>query len=187
MVLADWQLERMTAIQPFEKGEKRPNTISYGVSSYGYDIRVDEDVYVFSADPDSGVIDPKKFDPLVLKKLHVWQDTTGRYVILPPHSFALCRSVETIRVPRSCLVTVMGKSTYARCGLILNVTPLEPEWVGTITLELSNTTPYPVKVYVNEGIGQLIFHRGQEECRTSYADKVGKYQNQVAVTLPKVD
>ncbi|MCE2924862.1 MAG: dCTP deaminase [Phycisphaeraceae bacterium] len=188
-ILCDTQIQELIDIRPFEKAQKRPGRISYGVSSYGYDIRVGTRFKIFTPTPRTGgvsIVDPKAFDD----DLFVEVDTTanGRdHVIIPPNSFALCETVEYIAVPRDVLVVCVGKSTYARCGLVLNVTPLEPEWKGKVTLEISNTTPLPAKVYANEGIGQLLFFRADMVCAVSYADKAGKYQDQTGLTLPKVD
>lgn len=188
-ILCDSQIRDLIQIEPFSPAQKRLGKISYGVSSYGYDIRVGTKFKIFTPTPRSGgvsIVDPKAFSD----DLFVEIDTalTGSdHVIIPPNSFALCETVETIAVPRDILVICVGKSTYARCGLVLNVTPLEPEWRGKVTLEISNTTPLPAKVYANEGIGQLIFFKADMVCETSYADKGGKYQDQVGLTLPKVD
>ncbi|MFN7376085.1 MAG: dCTP deaminase [bacterium] len=188
-ILCDTQIQELIDIRPFEKAQKRPGRISYGVSSYGYDIRVGTRFKIFTPTPRTGgvsIVDPKAFD----NDLFVEVDTAanGRdHVIIPPNSFALCETVEYIAVPRDVLVVCVGKSTYARCGLVLNVTPLEPEWKGKVTLEISNTTPLPAKVYANEGIGQLLFFRADMVCAVSYADKAGKYQDQTGLTLPKVD
>lgn len=188
-ILCDSQIRQLVSIQPFEAAVKRPGRISFGVSSYGYDIRVGTKFKVFTPTPRSGqvaIVDPKAFSD----DLFVEIDTaaTGRdHVVIPPNSFALCETVEYISVPRDVLAICVGKSTYARCGLVLNVTPLEPEWRGKVTLEISNTTPLPAKVYANEGIGQLLFFRAPVVCEQSYADKAGKYQDQSGLTLPKVD
>ncbi|MBA4028861.1 MAG: dCTP deaminase [Planctomyces sp.] len=188
-ILCDSQIREMIGIEPFEPAQKRAGRISYGVSSYGYDIRVGTRFKVFTPTPRTGgvsIVDPKAFSD----ELFVEIDTAQRgadHVIIPPNSFALCETVEVVRVPRDVLAICVGKSTYARCGLIVNVTPLEPEWRGKITLEISNTTPLPAKVYANEGIAQLIFLRAEVACAVSYADKNGKYQDQAGLTLPKVD
>jgi len=188
-ILCDTQIQELIEIRPFEKAQKRPGRISYGVSSYGYDIRVGTKFKIFTPTPRSGgvtIVDPKAFHD----DLFVEIDTAANksdHVIIPPNSFALCETVEYIAVPRDVLEVCVGKSTYARCGLVLNVTPLEPEWRGKVTLEISNTTPLPAKVYANEGIGQLLFFRADMVCATSYADKAGKYQDQGGLTLPKVD
>ena len=188
-VLCDSQIRESIRIEPFEPAIKRPGKISYGVSSYGYDVRVGSRFKIFTATPlhgDVAIVDPKRFSDDFMVEVDV--ATTGRdHVIIPPNSFVLCETVETIEVPRDILVICVGKSTYARCGLIVNVTPLEPEWRGKVTLEISNTTPLPAKVYANEGVAQLIFLRAEQVCETSYADKAGKYQDQSGLTLPKVD
>lgn len=165
-----------TLINSDSEGNKK---ISYGTSSYGYDIRCANEFKVFT-NINSSIVDPKKFDE------NSFVNITADYCLIPPNSFALARSVEHITVPRNMLVVCLGKSTYARCGIIVNVTPLEPEWCGHITLELSNTTPLPAKIYANEGIAQLIFLEATEECQVSYSDRNGKYQNQSGVTLPKI-
>ena len=188
-VLCDSQIRSSVSIEPYEASQKRPGKISYGVSSYGYDVRVGSRFKIFTATPahgDIAVVDPKRFSDDFMVEVDVAE--SGRdHVIIPPNSFALCETVEVIEVPRDILVICVGKSTYARCGLIVNVTPLEPEWRGKVTLEISNTTPLPAKVYANEGVAQLIFLRGEQVCETSYADKAGKYQDQAGLTLPKVD
>ena len=166
-------------IEPFVETQKRDGVISYGVSSYGYDMRVAEEFKVFT-NVFSAIVDPKNFSP------ESFVDIKSDVCIIPPNSFALARSVEYFRIPRSVLTICVGKSTYARCGLIINVTPFEPEWEGHVTLEISNTTPLPAKVYANEGIAQVLFLEGDEVCEISYADKKGKYQSQTGVTLPKL-
>jgi len=166
-------------IEPFEADQVRDGTISYGVSSYGYDIRVAPEFKVFT-NVHNVVVDPKEFDG------RSFVDVTADECIIPPNSFALARTVEYFRIPRNILVLCVGKSTYARCGIIVNVTPLEPTWEGFLTLEISNTTPLPAKIYANEGIAQLIFFQGNEEPETAYADRKGKYQGQTGVTLPKL-
>lgn len=188
-VLADHQIQALVKIVPFEHAVKRPGKISFGVSSYGYDVRVGPRFKIFTPTPRTGqitVVDPKNFTDDLMVEVDC-EALKIDHVIIPPNSFALCETVEYIEVPRDILVVCLGKSTYARCGLIVNVTPLEPEWRGKITLEISNTTPLPAKVYANEGIAQLIFFRADVVCATSYADKGGKYQDQVGLTLPKVD
>jgi dCTP deaminase len=188
-VLCDTQIRELIPIEPFADAAKRPGKVSFGVSSYGYDIRVGTKFKIFTPTPRTGgiaIVDPKNFSP----DLFVEVDTNDRgtdHVIIPPNSFALCETVETLDIPRNVLVLCVGKSTYARCGLIVNVTPLEPEWRGKITLEISNTTPLPAKVYANEGIAQLVFLKADRVCAVSYADKKGKYQDQGGLTLPKVD
>ena len=166
-------------IEPFVENQVRDGVISYGLSSYGYDIRVADEFKVFT-NINSTVIDPKAFDP------RSFVDLKAPVCIVPPNSFALARTVEYFRIPRDVLTVCLGKSTYARCGIIVNVTPFEPEWEGTATLEISNTTPLPAKIYANEGIAQVLFFQGDEPCRTSYADKRGKYQAQREVTLPRI-
>jgi len=170
-------------IEPFEPDQVKERDgvpcISCGVSSYGYDIRVDNKFKIFT-NLDSVIVDPKNFDP------KSFVDKEGDYCIIPPNSFVLAQSLEWLRIPRNILVICLGKSTYARCGIIVNVTPLEPEWEGHITLEFSNTTPLPAKIYANEGAAQLIFLEADEVCETSYKDRNGKYQGQKGVTPPKV-
>lgn len=166
-------------ITPFEENQVREGVISYGISSYGYDMRISDEFKVFT-NINSTVVDPKKFDPLS------FVDFKSEVCIIPPNSFALCRSVEYFRIPRETIVICLGKSTYARCGIVVNVTPLEPEWEGHVTIEISNTTPLPAKIYANEGIAQLVFLGAAELCTTSYADKLGKYQAQKGITLPKI-
>ena len=166
-------------IEPFEEKQVRQGVISYGLSSYGYDIRVADEFKLFT-DIYSTLVDPKKFDPKSFVDMK--QDS----IIIPPNSFALARTVEYFRIPRNVLTVCLGKSTYARCGIIVNVTPFEPEWEGTATLEISNTTPLPAKIYANEGIAQVLFFESDEVCQTSYADKKGKYLKQLEVTLPKL-
>ncbi len=188
-LLADKQIRRLVKIEPFAEPEKRPGRVSFGLSSYGYDVRVGTRFKIFTPTPRHGgitVVDPKRFSD----ELFVEVDTaaTGAdHIVIPPNSFALCETVEFIEVPRDVLVICLGKSTYARCGLIVNVTPLEPEWRGRVTLEVSNTTPLPARVYANEGIAQFIFLKGEQVCEQSYADKKGKYQDQAGLTLPRVD
>jgi dCTP deaminase len=166
-------------IEPFEEKQVRKGVISYGLSSYGYDIRVADEFKLFT-DIYSTMVDPKKFDP------KSFVDMKADSIIIPPNSFALARTVEYFRIPRNVLTVCLGKSTYARCGIIVNVTPFEPEWEGTATLEISNTTPLPAKIYANEGIAQVLFFESDEVCQTSYADKKGKYLKQLEVTLPKL-
>ena len=166
-------------IEPFVDGQKRDGVISYGVSSYGYDIRVADEFMIFT-NVHSAVVDPKDFDPKSMV------DFKGDVCVIPPNSFALARTVEYFRVPRSVLTVCLGKSTYARCGIIVNVTPFEPEWEGFVTLEISNTTPLPAKIYANEGIAQVLFFQADEECNISYADKKGKYQKQQVIELPRL-
>jgi dCTP deaminase len=188
-VLCDSQIRELVKIEPFAAAEKREGKISYGVSSYGYDIRVGTRFKIFTPTPrhgDIAVVDPKRFSDDMMVEVDT-AVTGSAYVIIPPNSFALCETVEYIEVPRDVLAICVGKSTYARCGLIVNVTPLEPEWRGKVTLEISNTTPLPAKVYANEGIAQLLFLKGDMVCEKSYADKAGKYQDQEGLTLPRVD
>lgn len=166
-------------IEPFEEGQVRDGVISFGTSSYGYDIRVADEYKVFT-NLYSAWVDPKNFDPRSMV------DFKGDVCIIPPNSFALARTVEYFRIPRKVLTVCLGKSTYARCGIIVNVTPFEPEWEGFVTLEISNTTPLPAKIYSNEGIAQVLFFEADEECDVSYADKKGKYQNQQSIALPKL-
>ena len=187
-VLCDQQIQDVIGIEPFAANEPRQGTVSYGVSSYGYDVRVGTRFKIFTNTTSGGtaVVDPKCFtDDLFVT---VDTDETGRdHVLIPPNSFALAETIEWIEIPRDVLAICVGKSTYARCGLIVNVTPLEPEWRGKVTLEISNTTPLPAKVYANEGIAQMVFLKATQECRVSYADKQGKYQDQEGLTLPRVD
>jgi dCTP deaminase len=166
-------------IEPYEPNQVREGVVSYGVSSYGYDIRVADEFKIFT-NVFSAVVDPKNFDPASMV------DYSGDVCIVPPNSFALARTVEYFRIPRSVLTICLGKSTYARCGIIVNVTPFEPEWEGYVTLEISNTTPLPAKIYANEGIAQVLFFEADEECEISYADKKGKYQGQQSIVLPKL-
>jgi dCTP deaminase len=166
-------------IEPFSDHQVRNGVISYGVSSYGYDIRVADEFKIFT-NVFSAVVDPKDFDPKSMV------DYKGEVCIIPPNSFALARTVEYFRIPRSVLTICLGKSTYARCGIIVNVTPFEPEWEGYVTLEISNTTPLPAKIYANEGIAQVLFFVADEDCEISYADKKGKYQKQREIVLPKL-
>ena len=179
-VLPDWMIERDVKIEPFAPQQHRPGIISYGVTSYGYDVRVGRSFKVFT-NVYGSTVDPKKFDP------KSFVDIEADECVIPPNSFALAETVEYFDVPRDMLVICLGKSTYARCGIIVNVTPLEPEWRGRVTIEISNTTPLPAKIYANEGIAQLIFLKGDRVCATSYADKSGKYQDQRGLTLPRVD
>ena len=166
-------------IEPFQATQVRSGAISYGVSSYGYDIRVAEEFKIFT-NVHSAVVDPKDFDPRSMV------DFKGDVCVIPPNSFALARTVEYFRIPRNVLTICVGKSTYARCGIIVNVTPFEPEWEGYVTLEISNTTPLPAKIYANEGIAQVLFFEAADECEISYADKQGKYQRQQSIVLPKL-
>ncbi len=190
-VLSDGQIRDHVKIEPFERVVKRPGRISFGVSSYGYDVRVGTRFKVFTAATRSGdvaVVDPKAFSDDMMVEVDVASRPADKqYVIIPPNSFALCETIEHLEIPRDVLAICVGKSTYARCGLIVNVTPLEPEWRGKVTLEISNTTPLPARVYANEGVAQLIFLRADRVCDVSYADKGGKYQDQSGLTLPRVD
>jgi len=166
-------------IEPFVENQRREGVISYGLSSYGYDARVAPEFKIFT-NVDSAVVDPKQFSS------QSFVDRTGDTCVIPPNSFALGRTVEYFRVPRDVLVICLGKSTYARCGIIVNVTPLEPEWEGHVTLEFSNTTPLPARIYANEGVCQFLFLKGEGPCEVSYADRGGKYMRQTGVTLPKL-
>ena len=170
-------------IEPFEPGQVRDvdgaRIVSYGTSSYGYDVRCAREFKIFT-NINSTIIDPKHFDP------KNFVDFDGDVCIIPPNSFALARTVEYFRIPRDVLTVCLGKSTYARCGIIVNVTPFEPEWEGHVTIEISNTTPLPAKIYANEGIAQVLFFQSDEMCEVSYKDKKGKYQSQRGVTLPKI-
>jgi dCTP deaminase len=166
-------------ISPYEEKQVRQGVISYGVSSYGYDMRVAEEFRIFT-NVNSTIVDPKHFDP------NSFVEFTGKVCIVPPNSFALARSVEFFRIPRNVLTLCVGKSTYARCGIIVNVTPFEPEWEGFVTLEISNTTPLPARIYANEGLAQVVFFESDEQCEVSYKDKKGKYQSQQGIVLPKI-
>ena len=173
------EMARGGMIEPFVERQVREGVVSFGLSSYGYDIRVADEFKIFT-NINYTVIDPKAFDP------RSFVDVQADVCIIPPNSFALARTIEYFRIPRDVLTLCLGKSTYARCGIIVNVTPFEPEWEGTATLEISNTTPLPAKIYANEGIAQVLFFQSDESCETSYADKNGKYQAQRAVTLPRI-
>lgn len=166
-------------IKPFEDRQVRKGGISYGLSSYGYDIRIADEFKIFT-NINTTIVDPKGFDP------RSFVDYQGKVAVVPPNSFALGRSVEYFKIPRNVLTICVGKSTYARCGIITNVTPFEPEWEGYVTLEISNTTPLPAKIYANEGIAQVLFFESDEACETSYADRQGKYQGQQGIVLPTV-
>ena len=174
--------EAQGMIEPFESGQVRMASgnrlVSYGTSSYGYDVRCAPEFKIFT-NINSAIVDPKQFDE------SSFVDVREDVCIIPPNSFALARTVEYFRIPRSVLTICVGKSTYARCGIIVNVTPLEPEWEGHVTLEFSNTTPLPAKIYANEGVAQMLFFESDEECDTSYRDRGGKYQGQRGVTLPR--
>ena len=181
-IKSDAWIKRMASehgmIEPFVEGQVREGVVSYGVSSYGYDIRVADEFKVFT-NINTTLIDPKSFDP------RSFVDLKAPVCIVPPNSFALARTVEYFRIPRDVLTVCLGKSTYARCGIIVNVTPLEPEWCGHVTLEFSNTTNLPAKIYANEGVAQMLFFESDEVCEVSYADRGGKYQGQTGVTLPE--
>src|SRR5579872_5180211 len=166
-------------IEPFSDRQVREEVISYGVSSYGYDIRVADDFRIFT-NVNSTTVDPKNFDA------RSFVEFKGPVCIIPPNSFALGRSVEYFRIPRNVLTLCVGKSTYARCGIIVNVTPFEPEWEGFVTLEISNTTPLPARIYANEGLAQVLFYQAVEVCETSYADRKGKYMKQMEITYPTI-
>ena len=182
-VLSDRWIKKMCKknkmISPFISKQIRKGKISFGLSSYGYDARVSEDFKIFT-NVDSALVDPKNFDD------KGFVDRPGKECIIPPNSFALARTVEYFRIPRDVLVVCLGKSTYARCGIIVNVTPLEPEWEGHVTLEFSNTTPLPAKIYANEGGCQFLFYKGEAPPEISYKDRKGKYMKQTGVTLPKL-
>ena len=173
------EMARGGMIEPFVESQVREGVVSFGLSSYGYDIRVADEFKIFT-NINNTVIDPKAFDP------RSFVDVQADVCIIPPNSFALARTIEYFRIPRDVLTLCLGKSTYARCGIIVNVTPFEPEWEGTATLEISNTTPLAAKIYANEGIAQVLFFQSDERCETSYADKKGKYQAQREVTLPRI-
>jgi len=186
-IKSDNWIRRMAAehnmIEPFEPGQVKEvdgrRIVSYGTSSYGYDIRCADEFKLFT-NLNSTIVDPKEFD----EKNFV--NVKGEFVVIPPNSFALARTIEYFRIPRNVLTICLGKSTYARCGILVNVTPFEPEWEGYVTLEFSNTTPLPAKIYANEGVAQVVFFESDEVCETSYKDRGGKYQGQVGVTLPKL-
>lgn len=173
------EMAKKGMIEPFNAKQVRKGVISYGVSSYGYDMRIGDEFKIFT-NINNTVVDPKNFD------LKNFVDYKGSVCIIPPNSFALAGSVEYFRIPRDVLVICLGKSTYARCGIVVNVTPLEPEWEGHVTIEVSNTTPLPAKIYANEGIAQLLFLQAAEICEVSYKDKSGKYQAQKGITLPRM-
>ena len=182
-VMPDTWIRKMATekgmITPFTEAQRRDGVISYGVSSYGYDARVSDEFKIFT-NLDSVVVDPKNFSE------SGFVDRKTDICVIPPNSFALARTVEHFKIPRDVLVICLGKSTYARCGIIVNVTPLEPEWEGHVTLEFSNTTPMPARIYANEGAAQFIFLKADSVCETSYADRKGKYQGQMGVTLPRL-
>lgn len=167
-------------IEPFEEKQIKKGVISYGLSSYGYDLRLSDEFKIFT-NVFNSIIDPKNFDP------KSFVDYKGETCVIPPNSFILGRSIEYLRIPRKILGICIGKSTYARCGIIVNITPIEAEWEGQVTIEISNTTPLPVKVYAYEGIAQIIFLESDEECEMSYKDKKGKYDKQVGIVLPKIE
>jgi len=185
MIKSDRWIEKMAVefgmIDPFENGQISRGMISYGLSTYGYDIRVADEFQVFT-NIYSGIVDPKNFDSEKLLTILNGVD----FCVIPPNSFALARTEEYFRIPRDVLTLCVGKSTYARCGIIINVTPFEPEWEGHATLEISNTTPVPAIVYANEGIGQLLFFQSDESCAVSYKDKKGKYQSQMGIVTPRI-
>jgi len=166
-------------IEPFVDGQVRDGVISYGLSSYGYDIRISNEFKIFT-NVFSAEVDPKNFNP------QSFVDHRGDVCVIPPNSFVLAQTIEYFRIPRDVITVCVGKSTYARCGLIVNVTPFEPEWEGFVTLEISNTTPLPARVYANEGIAQVLFFQADEICETSYADRKGKYQGQQTIVLPRI-
>lgn len=182
-IKADSWIRRMAKengmIEPFVDGQVREGVISYGLSSYGYDIRVSDEFKIFT-NVHSAVVDPKHFN----SKSFI--DYKGDICVIPPNSFVLAQTMEYFRIPRNVLTICVGKSTYARCGLIVNVTPFEPEWEGYVTLEISNTTPLPARVYANEGIAQVLFFESDEMCEVSYADRKGKYQKQQQIMLPRI-
>ena len=178
-VLPDWMIEAGVKIEPFAPQQHRPGVISYGLTSYGYDVRVGRRFKVFT-NVWGSTVDPKHFDP------KSFVDVEADTCIIPPNSFALAETIEHLEIPRDVIGVCVGKSTYARCGIIVNVTPLEPEWRGRVTIEISNTTPLPAKIYAGEGIAQMLFLQGVAVCRVSYADKKGKYQDQQGLTLPFV-
>jgi dCTP deaminase len=183
MIKSDRWIRRMALekgmIEPFEERQVRQGAISYGLSSYGYDLRIADTFKIFT-NVYNTVVDPKDFDP------RSFVDVKSDVCIIPPNSFALGKSVEYFRIPRNVITVTLGKSTYARCGIITNVTPFEPEWEGFVTLEVSNTTPLPAKIYANEGIAQVLFFEADETCAVSYRDRQGKYQAQQGIVLPKV-
>tara|TARA_A100001388_G_scaffold103535_1_gene75640 strand:- start:774 stop:1328 length:555 start_codon:yes stop_codon:yes gene_type:complete len=182
-IKSDKWIKRMSInnkmIEPFVESNVRKDVVSYGLSSYGYDIRVSDEYKIFT-NVNNSIIDPKKFDD------KSFVNFKGDVCVVPANSFALARSIEYFKIPRNVLTICLGKSTYARCGIIVNVTPFEPEWEGYVTLEISNTTPLPAKIYSNEGLCQVIFFESDEDCEVSYKDKSGKYQSQVGITLPKL-
>jgi dCTP deaminase len=172
-------VEKQEMISPFAEKQMREGVISFGLSSYGYDLRVADEFKIFT-NVNCAVVDPKHFDERSFVSVH------ADNIMVPPNSFALARSVEYFKIPRDVLTICVGKSTYARCGIIVNVTPFEPEWEGFVTLEISNTTPLPAKIYANEGLCQILFFQSDEPCQISYKDKHGKYQKQTGIVLPKL-
>ena len=182
-VMSDRWIRKMAQeqemIKPFAENQVREGVISYGISSYGYDLRVADEFKIFT-NANSTIVDPKHFDE------RSFVEFRGPVCLIPPNSFALARSVEYFKIPRNILTICVGKSTYARCGIIVNVTPLEPEWEGFVTLEISNTAPLPARVYSNEGLCQIVFFNSDQVCETSYKDKKGKYQAQQGIVLPKI-
>ena len=182
-VMSDRWIRKMAQeqemIKPFAENQVREGVISYGISSYGYDLRVADEFKIFT-NANSTIVDPKHFDE------RSFVEFRGPVCIIPPNSFALARSVEYFKIPRNILTICVGKSTYARCGIIVNVTPLEPEWEGFVTLEISNTAPLPARVYSNEGLCQIVFFNSDQVCEISYKDKKGKYQSQKGIVLPKI-
>lgn len=182
-IMPDWEITKRSLfdemISPFCSDQVREGVISYGVSSYGYDIRVADEFKIFT-NVNSAILDPKNFNP------ESFVDIKADHCIVPPNSFALARTIEYLKIPRNVLTLCIGKSTYARCGIIINVTPLEPEWEGHVTIEISNTTPLPAKIYSNEGIAQILFFIANQSCDISYRDKGGKYQRQTGIVLPKI-
>lgn len=183
-VKPDWWIRKMALergmIEPFEERQVSKGVISFGLSSYGYDMRIADEFLIFT-NAFCTIVDPKQFDERSFVR------HKGEYCIIPPNSFVLGRSLEYFRIPRNVITVTLGKSTYARCGIIVNVTPFEPEWEGFATLEISNTTPLPAKIYAGEGIAQVIFFEADDACEVSYADKKGKYQKQREIVLPRVD
>ena len=183
MIKSDRWIKQMALdkamIAPFEECQVRKGVISYGLSSYGYDIRISDEFKIFT-NINTTIVDPKSFDP------RSFVDFKGPVCVIPPNSFALGRSVEYFKIPRNVMTICLGKSTYARCGIITNVTPFEPEWEGFVTLEISNTTPLPARIYANKGIAQVLFFESDETCAVSYADRQGKYQGQQGIVLPTV-
>jgi len=182
-VKPDWWIRKMVQehkmIEPFVDHQVRHDVISFGLSSYGYDVRVTDEFKIFT-NVHSAIVDPKHFNS------DSFIDFKGPVCVIPPNSFVLARTIEYFRIPRNVITICLGKSTYARCGLIVNVTPFEPEWEGYVTMEISNTTPLPARVYANEGIAQVVFMEADDECEISYADRKGKYQKQENIVLPRI-